>query len=488
MNQRTSTTNYSPRSAFEQDRSPTRWLVLFAIIVAALTLVFSPILALSWKQVPFPGFVTEQTLVVANINGMGWTGRTEGINFPEQIVNFAEFTIRSHKDLERAKWEYPPGHHVRIRTVLPDGTFRDYRGIQMMEFPNIDFLRFFWLPFSIGLIYFAIGFGVYLLRSKAPAGRVFAYFCMTASVASTLLFDIMTTHVGSTVWTVAISLQGGALISLALVFPVPLPIIMRRPWLRFLPHIVSLGLAIWGVMVVNEMDNPWRYVLAWRYSYIYNSIGIIFFLIMMVVRQRALPTPILRQQTRIVLLGGLLAFFPIAMWLGAPVFGVFVRWNPDLILPFLLIFPLSIGVAIMRYRLWDIESLINRAMVYGALTITLGVVFIISVFGLQRLFSAVTGSESDLAAIISTIIIAALFNPLRIRLQENIDRRFYRHKYDAEQTLMAFSLAVRDEVDLGELSARLLAVIDETLEPSGAAMVLIDHDATPAQPKVIKPA
>lgn len=467
---------FSPKYAFEQDRFSTRWIVLFTITLAAVILIFSPILAISWKQVPFPGFVTEQTLVVANINGSDWTGRSEGISYPERIVNFAEFTIRSHSDLERAKWEYPAGHHVRIRTVLPDGTFRDHRGIQMMEFPTIDFLRFFWLPYLIGLIYFAIGFIVYLVRSQSPVGRVFTFFCMMASISSALLFDIMTTHVGSTIWTMSISLQGGALVSLGLLFPVPLRPVNKVPWLRFLPYIVSLGLTIWGLVVVNDMANPWHYILAWRYSYIYNSIGILFFLGMMIARQRALPTPVLRQQTRIVLLGGLLAFLPIALWLGAPIFGFFIRWNPDVILPFLLIFPLSIGVAIIRYRLWDIESLINKAMVYGAVTVILGLIFIISVFSLQRLFTTVTGSESDLAAIISTILIATLFNPLRIRIQENIDRRFYRQKYDAEQTLMAFSQAVRDEVDLDKLSERLLAVIDETLEPSGAAMVLIERE------------
>ncbi|HWQ84756.1 MAG TPA: hypothetical protein VN363_09325, partial [Anaerolineales bacterium] len=139
----------SPRYAFEQDRSITRWYVLVVFIIAGLTLIMAPILALSWKQIPFPGFVTEQTLVVANINGIGWTGRQAGINYPERIVNFAEFTIRSRSDFDRAKWEYPPGHHVRIRTVAPDGTFSDYRAIQMMEFPDPDFVRFFWLPYII---------------------------------------------------------------------------------------------------------------------------------------------------------------------------------------------------------------------------------------------------------------------------------------------------------------------------------------------------
>ena len=102
----------------------------------------------------------------------------------------------------------------------------------------------------------------------------------------------------------------------------------------------------------------------------------------------------------------------------------FVRWNPDIILALPGYFPYPLNRHCNAIRLWIIESLINKAMVYGAVTVILGIVFIISVFSLQRLFSTVTGSESDLAAIISTILIATLFNPLRIRLQENIDRRF----------------------------------------------------------------
>ena len=104
MSAQTAKSTLSPKYAFEQDRFSTRWIVLFAITLAAVILIFSPILALSWKQVPFPGFVTEQTLVVANINGSDWTGRIEGINYPERIVNFAGF-LPLACDLERAKWE-----------------------------------------------------------------------------------------------------------------------------------------------------------------------------------------------------------------------------------------------------------------------------------------------------------------------------------------------------------------------------------------------
>ena len=114
----------------------------------------------------------------------------------------------------------------------------------------------------------------------------------------------------------------------------------------------------------------------------------------------------------------------------------------------LLLIPLSIGFAILRYRLWDIDVIINRALVYGTLTTALGLVFFGGVTMLQVIFRTLIGEESDLAIIASTLAIAALFEPLRRRIHAFIDRRFYRRKYDARKTLEAFSAQLRDETDL----------------------------------------
>jgi hypothetical protein len=137
-----------------------------------------------------------------------------------------------------------------------------------------------------------------------------------------------------------------------------------------------------------------------------------------------------------------------------------------------LLIPVSIGFAVLRSRLFDIDVLINRALVYGSLTATLVALYFGGIVVLQRLFVVLTGERSTLAVVASTLVIAALFNPLRRRIQSFIDRRFYRRKYDARKTLEAFSATLRDETDLQALNDHLVGVVRETMQPSHVSLWL----------------
>jgi hypothetical protein len=134
--------------------------------------------------------------------------------------------------------------------------------------------------------------------------------------------------------------------------------------------------------------------------------------------------------------------------------------------------PIAVGIAVLRYRLYDIDLVINRTLVYGALTVALVLVYFGSVVVLQRTFVLLTGSGSQLTIVASTLAIAALFNPLRRRIQGFVDRRFYRDKYDATRTLDSFSARLRDETDLENLAGDLLSVIRNTMRPEHAGLWL----------------
>jgi hypothetical protein len=134
--------------------------------------------------------------------------------------------------------------------------------------------------------------------------------------------------------------------------------------------------------------------------------------------------------------------------------------------------PIAAGIAVMRYRLYDIDLIIRRTVVYGALTAALAAVYLGGVVLLQGIFRALAGQESDLAIVVSTLAVAALFQPLRRRLQSTIDRRFYRRAYDAGAILAAYGAMLRDEVDLSRLTGELLGVVGETVQPAHASVWL----------------
>ena len=136
--------------------------------------------------------------------------------------------------------------------------------------------------------------------------------------------------------------------------------------------------------------------------------------------------------------------------------------------------PVAMGIAILRYRLYDIDLLINRTLVYGSLTAALVAVYFGGVATTQAIFRALAGYEEQpqLAVVVSTLVIAALFNPLRRRIQSFIDRRFYRKKYDAAKTLGVFSARLREETDLSTLSEELVGVIRETMQPEHVSLWL----------------
>jgi len=190
-----------------------------------------------------------------------------------------------------------------------------------------------------------------------------------------------------------------------------------------------------------------------------------------VYRYRRVSTAIERQQTKWVVLG--FALFLIAnqlFWIpvGFTTLGQTLYLPAAWLLYLLaaLFLPVSFFLAIQRYGLFEIDRLINRALVYGALTVILVGVYTGVVIGFQSVFRATTGQESPIAVVASTLFIAGLFQPLRGFLQRTIDRRFYRSKYDAQKTLAAFSATLRQEVSLTELQAHLLGVVEQTMRPT----------------------
>jgi hypothetical protein len=206
-------------------------------------------------------------------------------------------------------------------------------------------------------------------------------------------------------------------------------------------------------------------------------------------RYRRVSSPLQRQQTKWVIFG---IAAPMTVYLGGTVlylifpalaessspYGAPYQLALNASICLLLLIPLSFGFAMLRNRLWDIDVLINRTLVYSTLTASLALVYVGLVIGLQALLRGLISQDNSVAIVISTLAIAALFQPLRRRIQRIIDRRFYRSKYDAAKTVAAFSATLRQEVDLDQLREQLLAVAQETMQPAHVSLWLRrpEHD------------
>src|SRR5215210_5210134 len=193
-----------------------------------------------------------------------------------------------------------------------------------------------------------------------------------------------------------------------------------------------------------------------------------------------------RQQIKWLLYVGPIMFVASGLHIGFYYFwlpeGSWGLWASDLlVIVGGLSVPIAIGVAILRYRLYEIDLIINRTLVYGALTVLLVALYFGGIVVLQRVFVTLTGQQSTLAVVASTLLIAAMFTPLRRRIQSFIDRRFYRRKYDARKTLETFSAQLRNETDLEALRGDLVDVVRETMQPTYVSLWLRSDKASKDQ-------
>jgi hypothetical protein len=245
-------------------------------------------------------------------------------------------------------------------------------------------------------------------------------------------------------------------------------------WSRWLA-LVSIGVSVPGIFFPYSLLSWWRYPLL---SALISAILVGGVVSVQVYRYKRVSDAAQRQQTKWVVLGmvagmgGYCLLFLLTLVLESGVLASLVGNTAGLLL--LLLLPIFIAVAILRYRLYDIDVFINRTLVYGVLTVTLALVYFGGVATTQTIFRALTDQQEQpqIAVVVSTLVIAALFNPLRRRIQAFIDRRFYRRKYDAAKTLEALSARRRDETDLDALCDDLTSVVRETMQPAHVSLWL----------------
>jgi uncharacterized membrane protein YkvA (DUF1232 family) len=374
-----------------------------------------------------------------------------------------------------------PSEFVRLRTPCADAvscawvprlTAHDARELGGLGL-SVDLFASYWVAIEVGFVSIssAIGMAIFWRKSDDRMALFVSLMLLTLGAALVVPYPLLDLPLVWTLSAEAVSFVGAA--SVVLFF-------YLFPDGRFVPRWTRWWvLACILVVIIPSTFLPDRFLPVFGHPLAYAFLGAGVAgasVYAQVYRYRRVSSPTQRQQTKWVVFG-------LAMALG----GDSVVALLDLVVPkgvltslagttcfyfFTLLIPLSIAVAVLRYHLYDIDTLINRTLVYGTLTAVLVALYFGIIVMLQRLLVVLTGEKSTLAVVASTLLIAALFTPLRRLIQGFIDRRFYRRKYDARKTLEAFSTKLRDETDLNTLSEDLVGVVRETMQPARVSLWL----------------
>jgi hypothetical protein len=259
---------------------------------------------------------------------------------------------------------------------------------------------------------------------------------------------------------------------LALAFPAPKWPIRRFPRLTVAVLYLSAPLLLNTAYLLN-LDTPTGYLNTAMFVYITQILCVFVITFGSLIHSAlTLREPAARAQLKWIALGIMSFIVPgIGGWL-LSYLGVISQLIRLLSVIGWFLFPICLAIAILRYRLFDIDVIIHKTLVYSVLTALLALIYFGGVVVLQQLTRSITGESSDVAIVVSTLAIAVLFFPLRQRVQSTIDQRFYRRKYDAAKTLAAFGVTARDEVELNKLTAELINVVQETMQPTSISLWL----------------
>jgi PAS domain S-box-containing protein len=438
-------------------------------------MVLAPIWAIQWTQQPFIGVFLEPNNVVSQIEGTDWPAKQAGVKSYDRLVALNGQNIPNAKTLGvmLTRLGYNPGNFT---FETREGDAYDVT-ITPREFSWSELLNWFGVPYVVGLGIMIIGLWAYRLgRNQRPA-RAFLTFTAAVSVITGAYFDMNTSQHFVIGWAFNIPIAAGALAVLALVFPRQVPFVNKYPILRFLPWSITVALLIPIAIQLIAPTDPWAYINTWLWGYAYSAVAILLFLSMLLLRVFKSDSAIVRQQSRIIIFGALLAFGPILfLFLLPSAAGQLVRFPVAVAFPALVILPLSVAYAIVRYRMLDVDRVLGTTLTY-ALTATGAVgLFYLLLAILSFLIPANVRPDDPLVIALYLFILVVALNPIRDFMHRIIDRIFYRTRADYRRVLMRLSHELTITPQMDATLNLLEQELNAALAPESTALYLFDDD------------
>lgn len=451
--------------------------IIIYLLAALAAFFFIPFSAIEYINTPFIGGFVEQTMVFNGTNTSDpshpWQAFDQGLLFGYQLKAIDGLPVRNAAEMQNVLRRYEVGDTVRLQVLTPTGELKAYP-VTLTTFSSQDQLAFFYLPYIIGLVYLVSGIWIFATRRIHASGRALAVFAASIGITVATLWDLNTSHIFSWLWTLSLALGGGSLITLALIFPTDDPLIARFPLLSRVGFILALVLAVANYFFLYNMERPTDYVHLWRAIYTYAGAGAIFAIFWLSLRRLRQVAAVEREQIKLILIGGLVSFGPIALWfLLTPFIQKDFPFTPYLLLP-LVVFPLVIGYTIQRYRLLATDYLLSRVTLYGLMAILVAFGYALLVTGLGVAAKDFLPGDSPLIIGVAIFVIALLLNPIRQALERTVNAIFFRGQRTYQDRLQTFSGELTNLVDVQAITKMVRQYVEEALLPSRFHLYLLD--------------
>jgi len=459
-------------------------LVFFLTIAAVLTAtVLSTASAVKWINRPFSGFLLNSRMYLGNTGQYHWTGAVAGLKFPDRILSANGRPIRSMKDLNEVVGNAKIGEAITY-TVLRNG-----REVQVvvptMAFSLLDYLFIVQSFLVIGFVYLLLAVVVFLLKPGTSVSWAYFWVGTVLSVYSITNFENMATHgiLGKT-YLLSNAFLFAPAVHLSMLFPEEKRFVRKWPWLKYVPYFLAVVLAGWFASTYPSL----KFSRLFQLSNILALLGALTFLVSAMHSYFRSSSVIARQRAKVVLLGAALAFPLPAMFVVAG--GVFGNRLGSLVLLHnymmfpVLIFPMSIAYAISRHNLFDVDVFIKRTVGYAIMTAVVGAGYFGLQVGLESLVLTPVFGEAahKITPALFAFLVVFLFNPLNRRIQNAVDRMFFRKKFDYKATVTAVSDALSSVLNLDEIVRKIVQTVrsDMFIDRSGLVLAGAQGGSLPA--------
>lgn len=449
------------------------------LVMVALALAVYLMTAILWQARPFFGVMLSPTQMVLSggpVSATGWTGRNAGLRPRDVITHIDGQALSAAGDYAAARHSLntyldsaQTGQRISVVVREPGGVNRTV-SYRLGTFPVGDFLVYFIIPFLAGVLAWSAAVVIFFWRGYQPSALLSAALCASIGLLLAGVFDQASSGLLGPLWMVGTALTGGISVTLGLTFPSTLPIVYRLPVIRFLPIALSALIGMLAAVMYLDPASPFAVSPA-TVIVMATALGgsFIFFLLMRIQRRRAVNRSV-RDQSGLLLTGLALSVFPGFVWLGGQMIHAF---NPafalpltiEAALPFVLTLVISLTFAQFGFRRMDGDTLISQSITYAVLLIALVIGYFFLTLGAGMLVSSIT-PDNPLLIAATLFVVAALFLPIRSRLQGRIDKMFFRQRRDLQEIIEEFSQHLGELTDTDRAIEAYMKAIDRGVGPS----------------------